>query len=129
MGTDPKRGKKHNIASKKRKSQHLKEELNFIPRDMSRYTERQEECVEFLENLVHRRFSQERLNEVLSMFFGEDIVLELASEDELLTDFNLVFNLEREDQYGYFDIYMLPMRTEGFGGSTMYITEVAYEFE
>lgn len=96
---------------------------------MSRYTERQEECVEFLENLVHRRFSQERLNEVLSMFFGEDIVLELASEDELLTDFNLVFNLEREDQYGYFDIYMLPMRTEGFGGSTMYITEVAYEFE
>lgn len=96
---------------------------------MSRYTERQEECVEFLENLVHRRFSQKRLNEVLSMFFGEEIVLELASEDELPTDFNLIFNLEREDQYGYFDIYMLPMRTEGFDGSTMYITEVGYEFE
>lgn len=96
---------------------------------MSRYTERQQECIAFLENLVHRRFSQEKLNEVLSMFFGEEIVLETASEYELPTDFNLIFNLERKDQYGYFDIYMLPMRTEGYDGSTMYITEVSYEFE
>ena len=92
------------------------------------YTPRQLEVIDFLEQLVHNRFSMESLNKKLSDFFGEPIeVKETNSED--LADYNLIFNLEREDQYGYFDIYMLPMRREGFDGSTMYITEVAYEFE
>lgn len=101
-----------------------------------RYTERQQECIAFLENLVYRRFSEERLNEALTMFFGESIKVENVTlsriengdEDEL-TDYNLMFDLEREEQYGYFDIYMLPLRREGFDGSTMMITEVGYEFE
>jgi hypothetical protein len=70
------------------------------------------------------------------MFFGETIKVEnvtlsrIANGDEdELTDYNLMFDLEREDQYGYFDIYMLPLRKEGFDGSTMMITEVGYEFE
>lgn len=107
---------------------------------MRNYTERQAEVIEFLENLVNRRFSEEALNKKLSDFFQEPIVLEnntqdridnddFDSEEDLPTDYNLMFNLEREDQYGYFDIYMLPMRREGFDGSTMYITEVGYEFD
>lgn len=104
------------------------------------YTPRQLEVIDFLEQLVHNRFSTESLNKKLSDFFGEPIEVENNTQDrienldftcdeDLPADFNLMFNLEREDQYGYFDIYMLPMRREGFDGSTMYITEVAYEFE
>jgi hypothetical protein len=92
------------------------------------YTPRQLEVINFLEQLVHNRFSTESLNKKLSDFFGEPIEVQEANSEDL-ADFNLMFNLEREDQYGYFDIYMLPMRREGFDGSTMYITEVAYEFE
>lgn len=97
------------------------------------YTTRQLEVIDFLEQLVHNRFSMESLNKKLSDFFGEPIeVVEANLDDDDyndLSDYNLMFNLEREDQYGYFDIYMLPMRKEGFDGSTMYITEVAYEFD
>lgn len=107
---------------------------------MSRYTERQLEIVSFLENLLHRRFSEDRLNEVLSMFFGEPIKVEnntqvridsldFDSDEDLPIDYNLMFNVENEDDYGYYDIYMLPMRRAGFDGSTMYITEVGHEFD
>lgn len=92
------------------------------------YTPRQLEVIDFLEQLVHNRFSIESLNKKLSDFFGEPIEVEEANSEDL-ADYNLMFNLEREDQYGYFDIYMLPMRRTGFDGSTMYITEIAYEFE
>ena len=107
---------------------------------MSRYTDRQKEVINFLENLVHQRFSEETLNKTLSDFFGEPIEVENNTqlridnldydcEEDLPTDFNLMFNIETEDDYGYFDIYMLPMRRAGFDYSTMYITEVGYEFE
>lgn len=92
------------------------------------YTPRQLEVIDFLEQLVHNRFSIESLNKKLSDFFGEPIEVKEANSEDL-ADYNLMFNLEREDQYGYFDIYMLPMRRTGFDGSTMYITEIAYEFE
>ena len=104
------------------------------------YTPRQLEVIDFLEQLVHNRFSTESLNKKLSDFFGEPIevenntqarieALDFTCDEDLPADYNLMFNLEREDQYGYFDIYMLPMRRKGFDGSTMYITEVAYEFD
>ncbi len=92
------------------------------------YTPRQLEVIDFLEQLVHNRFSTESLNKKLSDFFGEPIEVQEANSEDL-ADFNLMFNLENEYQYGYFDIYMLPMLREGFDGSTMYITEVGYEFE
>jgi len=41
----------------------------------------------------------------------------------------LMFATTKKEQYGDFDIYMLPMRRAGFDDSTMYITEVAYEFD
>ncbi len=96
------------------------------------------ETIEFLEGLVHKRFSLDGLNKTLSEFFEEDIKVYNASQgridsgedDDELTDFNLMFNIEgfANPSAGYFDIYMLPMRREGFDGATMYITEVSYEF-
>ena len=64
-----------------------------------------------------------------SVFFEQPIEVQEANSEYVLSDFNLMFSIETEEDYGYFDIYMLPMRREGFDGSTMYITEVAYEFE
>ncbi len=95
-------------------------------------TEKQKDIVNFLESLVHKRFSEENLNKVLSEKFGEEIIVEDVSSlrnDDGLADYNLMFNSEKEDTYGYFDIYMLPMRCTGFDGATMYITEIGYEFE
>jgi hypothetical protein len=92
------------------------------------YTTRQLEVIDFLEQLVHNRFSKESLEKKLSDFFEEPIEI-VFSEDDILSDYNLMFNLEREDQYGYFDIYVLPMRKKSFDGSNMYITEIAYEFD
>jgi hypothetical protein len=97
---------------------------------------KQKQIVDELETLVGQRFSIETLNETLSKMFNEKIEVENVSqsridnkEEDDLTDFNLMFNSENEVTYGYFDIFMLPMRRVGFDGSTMYITEVSYEFE
>jgi hypothetical protein len=97
---------------------------------------KQKQIVAELESLVGQRFSMERLNETLSKMFNEKIEVENVSqsridngEDDELFDFDLMFNSETEETYGYFDIYMLPMRNPGFDGSTMYITEIGYEFD
>ena len=95
------------------------------------------EIIEFLEALVHNRFSLESLNEKLSTFFGVKIEVYNASqgridsgeEDDELSDWNLMFGFESEDLFVDGDIYFLPMRSEGFDGATMYITEVGYEFQ
>jgi hypothetical protein len=98
-------------------------------------TPRKQEVVKFLESLVGQRFNTDTLDAKLSEHFNEDIKVENVSQgridsgdftcdDDLTADFNLMFNVETEDEFGYFDIYMLPMRREGFDGSTMYITEV-----
>jgi len=97
------------------------------------------EIIEFLEGLVHNRFSLESLNEKLSTFFGKKIEVYNASQgridsgedDDELTDWNLMVAFESEDENANpvdGDIYFLPMRREGFDGATMYITEVGYEF-
>lgn len=91
------------------------------------------EVIEFLEDLVGRRFSMETLNKAINNFFGQEVELENVSfendEDDELPDFNIMFNIEDgTDKSGYYDIYMLPMRRKGFDGSDMYITEVGYEF-
>jgi hypothetical protein len=97
------------------------------------------EIVDFLENLVHKRESMESLNEKLSRFFGKKIEVcnvsqsreESEDDQDELTDWNLMFAFESEDDDDNpvdGDIYMLPMRREGFDGATMLITEVGYEF-
>jgi hypothetical protein len=102
-------------------------------------THRQKQAVEFLEKLVYGRESIESLNDKISKHFGEKIEVENASqgridsgeEDDELTDWNLMFNIEGEDNElsGFYDIYFLPMRREGFDGATMFITEIGWEFE
>lgn len=102
-------------------------------------TSRQIEIINFLESLVHHRFSIEQLNEKLSKEFKENIEVYNKTQDyidrdeedpdQVLCDYNLMFNSENEDTYGYFDIYMLPMRKKSFDGADMYITEISYEFE
>jgi hypothetical protein len=96
-----------------------------------------QETITFLEELVHDRFSIESLNEKLSDFFGEKVEVYNASQgridngedDDELADWNLMFAIEHEELFVDADIYFLPMRREGFDGTTMYITEVGYEFQ
>lgn len=95
------------------------------------------EIISFLEGLVHSRFTEEQLNEILSAFFDIDIKVYNASQERLnagdddgLGDWNLMFTsladgVEDEDYNPVDgDIYILPMRRDGM----MYITEVGYEF-
>ena len=97
----------------------------------------QQETINFLESLVHSRFSLESLNKKLSDFFGEKVEVYNASQsridngedDDALADWNLMFAIEHEELFVDVDIYFLPMRREGFDGATMYITEVGYEFQ
>ena len=98
----------------------------------------QQETIKFLVGLVSQRFSIESINTKLSEFFEESIEVYNASQgridsgedDDELADWNLMFNIEgfSNPKSGYYDIYMLPMRREGFDGSTMYITEIGFEF-
>jgi len=96
-----------------------------------------QETINFLEGLLHSRFSIETLNEKLSTFFGIKVEVYNASqgridsgeEDDELCDWNLMFSIENEELFVDIDIYFLPMRREGFDGGTMYITEVSYEFQ
>jgi hypothetical protein len=95
-----------------------------------------QEIINFLEGLVSQRFNTETLNEILSTFFGTKIEVYNASQgridngedDDELSDWNLMFNLDGFPNACYCDIYMLPMRRAGFDDATMYITEVGYEF-
>lgn len=95
-------------------------------------TKRHEEVVNFLEDLVGNRFNLETLNAKLSEHFGEDIKADFVNENDEsndLTDWNIMFNSEQEETYGYFDIYVLKMRRQGYNGAEFYVTEVGYEFE
>lgn len=90
-------------------------------------TKRQKEVIKFLEELVHSRFNLDTLNQTLSEFFGEDIKAEFVDND--CADWNIMFNSEKEDTYGYYDIYVLKMKNIGFTGADFMVTEVAWEFE
>ena len=95
-------------------------------------TKRQKKVVNFLEKLVGERFNLETLNATLSEHFGEDIKADFVNENDEsndLSDWNIMFDSEKEETYGYFDIYVLKMRRPGFDGSEFYITEVSYEFD
>jgi hypothetical protein len=95
-------------------------------------TKKQKEIVNFLESLIGERYNIDTLNEYLSNKFGEKIEAEIVNDDDetnTLTDWNIMFNSEKEDTFGYFDIYMLKMRNDNLDGSTFYVTEIGYEFE
>lgn len=105
------------------------------------HTLKQTKVINFLESLVHNRYSMEQLNEEVSKVFNQKINIENNTQirleggdfdvdEDLPFDWNLMFNVEDGTEIsGYFDIYMLPMRRAGFNGEDMYITEVSYEFQ
>ena len=97
----------------------------------------EEEIKNFLEGLVWKRFSLPKLNYTLSDFFKERIEVYNASQErennndsDELADWNLMFNVVREDEYElYGDIYVLPTREFDDNDNVMYyVTEVGYEF-
>lgn len=95
-------------------------------------TQKQIECINFLETLVHQRFNIETLNEKLSQYFNEKIEAEFVNENDdtnELADWNIMFNSENEETYGYFDIYVLKHRKIGYDNTEFYVTEIGYEFE
>lgn len=83
-----------------------------------------------LEKLVGKRFSEESLSKAVSNIFNEDITVDDCTNfDNEPIDYNYMFNSEKDETYGYFDIYVLKMINEGFDGSILYVTEIGYEFE
>jgi hypothetical protein len=85
-----------------------------------------------LEDLVGQRFNKETLEAKLSTIFKQPIkVKDISKDDDELVDFNLLTNFDNEEtnMFGYVDIYILHMRRAGFDGATMYITEIAVQFE
>ncbi len=98
---------------------------------MMYYTKTQKEVIDELEDLVGKRFNLKTLNEVLAEIFNEDIKAEFVdnANERQLTDWNIMFNSEKEETYGYFDIYVLKHRVKGFDGTDFYITEIGFEFE
>jgi hypothetical protein len=95
------------------------------------HTQKQKDTINFLESLVHNRFNIDTLNTKLSEFFNEEIKAELIDnpDDEVLCDWNIMFNSDNEETYGYFDIYVLMHNRPSYDGATFYVTEIGYEFE
>lgn len=88
--------------------------------------------IESLENLVHKRYSYEKLNKILCELFGVDNVYvhECEAEaTELNGDYDLEFAITKPIIGGVFDIYYLPMKRKGENGEEIYITEVGYIFD
>jgi len=94
----------------------------------------------FLEDLVHKRFSEKQLSKVISNFFKQDLEVSNVSQDRFnnadndeLADFNFMFNVIRKYKYELFGhVYMLPTREVIFEDKEFhtiwYVTEVGYDF-
>ena len=85
-----------------------------------------------LEDLVHHRFSYERLNKILCRLFkvNDIIISECEAEaEELNGDYDMEFAITKPIIGGIFDIYYLPMKRKGINGEEIYITEVGYTFD
>lgn len=116
----------------------LKNMKKLYPKAEYRKVRTQQEIRDFLEGLVWNRFSLPQLNKKLSDFFQEKLELYNASQgridngedDDGLADWDLMFNLEREDEYELFgDVYVLPTREiDEDGNVRYYVTEVGYDF-
>jgi hypothetical protein len=93
-------------------------------------TPTQQKVVADLEDLVYRRWTIQDLNQHLSETFKEKIeVVDVSSSHNKIPDYNLMFDLEKEEQYGHFDIYYLKLRQPNICGVEVYITEISYKFE
>ena len=110
----------------------------LYPKAEYRTARTQQEVKTFLERLVWNRFSLPQLNKKVSDFFQEKLELYNSSEEreksgdsDELADWNLMFNVVREEQYELFgDVYVLPTRElDEEDNVRYYVTEVGYEFD
>jgi hypothetical protein len=109
----------------------------LYPKAEYRTVRTQQEIRDFLEGLVWNRFSLPQLNKKLSDFFQEKLEVYNVSQErednndsDELADWDLMFNVVREDEYELFgDIYVLPTREfDEDDNVRYYVTEVGYEF-
>lgn len=92
--------------------------------------ERKKTIIYFIENLPHKRFTKEMLEELLSNFFNAEITLcDMTNEFDI--DYRVSFDVNDND-FGYisFDIWYLELRkSTDYPNGGMYITEVGYDFD
>jgi hypothetical protein len=109
----------------------------LYPKPEYRKVRTQQEIRNFLEGLVWNRFTEQELNRKLSDFFQEKLEVYNVSKErednndsDELADWDLMFNVIREDEYELFgDIYVLPTREiDDNGNVRYYVTEVGYDF-
>lgn len=92
-------------------------------------TEKQIRIAEELERLVHNRFNEESLNRRLSEIFNANVrVEEICRDIYHFPDYVVAWDCDYTDISGSFDFYFLKHKPNYEGDTTMYITEVAYEF-
>ena len=88
------------------------------------------EIYEFLEDLPTRRFTTNSLENELNTFFEYESTLDIDTElEDSDTDFRFLYSVPYEHLNVDIDIYFLKMRTEGFDGSTYYITETSFAIQ
>lgn len=91
--------------------------------------ERKNSIISYMENLVHKRYTKQTLEQLLFDFFGKKVTLCNVTND-LYEDYRFMF-LVNDDILGhiFFDILYLELRkTTSFPDGGMYITEVGYDF-
>lgn len=91
------------------------------------FTEREKQVISFLDGLVYDRFNIDTLNKKLSEYFGHEVRAEFVENE--CADWNILFDIDNGDVFGYFDLYVLKMKHAGLDGSTFMVTEVGYQFE
>ena len=80
-----------------------------------------------LENMAHRRMTEQELNKALSYYFGQEIKVEQGQYDEdWQGDDYYTFSVDEGELSGYFDIYYITMPNKK---DYFYITEVNVYFE
>lgn len=88
----------------------------------------EKEIINFLEDLVHKRFTFEELKTYIKNNY-KDFIVELLERDleyiDEFVDYSLIGSLQNKDKdiLCDFDIYYAKTRSD-----KMYITEVGYEF-
>lgn len=83
--------------------------------------------VKCLENLVHKRFNLNTLQQEIEKIFNIDDIKLIECTEHI--DNCYMFAITKQNIGGVFDIMYLPMTNKGCNGETMYITEIGFIFD
>jgi hypothetical protein len=85
------------------------------------------DITKFLDSLAHKRFNEETLTNELSKFF--DCKIEFFEATFESPDHCYCFNVNKDELFLYVEIsYLMQKNVSFISGSTIYITEVSYDF-